>query len=154
VTAVTAQRLVLGENPRRVENGLMLTAIKLLHTAIWAFLATSILALPVVGVLRRFRWAAIITVVVLLECAVLAVNGGRCPLTDLAARYTADRASTFDIYLPNWLAEHNKFIFGTLFVVGEVVVFSCWRKDKLATSLRTVNRPSYGANERDHHAGA
>jgi hypothetical protein len=57
--------------------------------------------------------------VVLLECAVLAINGGRCPLTDLAAKYTADRASNFDIYLPNWLADHNKLIFGLLFVVGE-----------------------------------
>ena len=42
----------------------MLTAIKVLHTAISAFLATSILALRVVGVLRRFCWAAILTVIV------------------------------------------------------------------------------------------
>lgn len=34
----------------------MLTAIKLLHKVIWAFLAASILALPVAGVLQRFRW--------------------------------------------------------------------------------------------------
>jgi hypothetical protein len=49
----------------------MLTAIKLLHTVIWAFLAASIVALPVIGVLRRFRWAAILTGLVLLECGVL-----------------------------------------------------------------------------------
>lgn len=46
----------------------MLTAIKLLHTAIWAFLAASILVLPIAGALRRFGWAVIITVIVLLEC--------------------------------------------------------------------------------------
>jgi hypothetical protein len=106
----------------------VLTAIKLLHTVIWAFLAASTLALPVAGVLRQFRWAAIITIIVLLECSVLAVNGGRCPLTDLAARYTADRGSNFDIYLPNWLASHNKAIFGTLFVVSELIVLWCWLK--------------------------
>jgi hypothetical protein len=100
----------------------VLTGIKLLHTMIWAFLATSILVLPIAGVLRRFRWAAIITVTVLLECGVLAVNGGRCPLTDMAARYTVDRRCNFDIYLPNWLAEHNKVVFGVLFVTGELVV--------------------------------
>lgn len=104
----------------------VLAAIKLLHTVIWALLAGSIVALPVAGVLRRFRWAAIITVVILLECGVLAANGGRCPLTDLAAKYTADRRPNFDIYLPNWLAEHNKVIFGTLFVAGEGVVIACW----------------------------
>jgi len=32
----------------------VLTAIKLFHTTIWAFLAASILVLPVAGVLRRF----------------------------------------------------------------------------------------------------
>ncbi len=106
----------------------MLTAIKLLHTVIWAFLAASILALPVLGVLRRFRWAAILTGLVVLECIVLAVNGGRCPLSDLAQQFTANHPDNFDIYLPNWLARHNKTIFGTLFVVNELIVLWCWRK--------------------------
>ena len=126
----------------------MLTAIKLLHTVIWGFLAASILALPVVGALRRVRWAAVLTVIILLECGVLAANGGRCPLTDLAARYTVDRGSNFDIYLPGWLAEHNKVIFGCLFVVGESVVVGCWLREKYATSPRTANRASRGANQR------
>ena len=133
----------------------MLTAIKLLHTVIWAFLAASVLALPVVGILRRFRWAAILTVIVLLECGVLALNGGRCPLTDVAARFTIDRNSNFDIYLPNWLAEHNKVVFGWFFVAGDLVVVGCWLRGKFAASLRTVNRASDEASERDrHHADA
>jgi hypothetical protein len=33
----------------------MLTAIKLIHTLIWAVLAANVVALPVVGVFRRFR---------------------------------------------------------------------------------------------------
>ena len=108
----------------------MLTAIKLLHTLIWAFMAASIVALPVLGVLRRFRWAGVLTGFVLLECGVLAVNGGRCPLTDLAAKFTADRAPNFDIYLPSWLAEHNKVIFGVLFVAGELLVLGCWLRER------------------------
>ncbi len=105
----------------------MLTAIKLLHTLIWAFLAASILALPLLAVLRRFRCAAILSAIVLLECVVLAANGGRCPLTDLAARHTLDRAANFDICLPNWLARYNKAIFGTLFVLSELIVVWRWR---------------------------
>lgn len=66
----------------------MLTSIKLLHTLIWTFLAAGIVALPIAGVLRRFRRAAILTGLVLLECGVLALNGGRCPLSDLAASST------------------------------------------------------------------
>ncbi len=116
----------------------MLTAIKLLHTLIWAFLAGCILVLPVAGVLRRFRWAAILTVIVLLEGVVLAVNGGRCPLADLAARYTLDRSSNFDIYLPSCLAEHNKVIFGGLFIAGELVVLGHWLRDRFAARRRST----------------
>ena len=113
----------------------MLTAIKLLHTVIWAFLAASIMALPVVGVLRRFRWAAILTAIILVECGVVALNRGRCPLTDVTARFTDERACNFDIYLPNWLACHNKTIFGTLFIINEVIVLWCWwRQARLSSA--------------------
>src|SRR5438552_8651874 len=104
----------------------MLRAIKLLHTMIWAFLAASILVLPVAGVLRRFDWPLVLTVLILIECAVLALNKGRCPLTDVAAKFTNTRADNFDIYLPNWLARHNKAIFGTIFVANELIVLWCW----------------------------
>jgi hypothetical protein len=52
----------------------VLTAIKLVHTMIWAILAASIVAVPVAGVLRRFGWAAVLTVVILIEGGVLALN--------------------------------------------------------------------------------
>jgi hypothetical protein len=66
----------------------------------------------------RFVAAAILSGVMLGEVLVLVINGWRCPLTDLAARYTDDRRANFDIYLPLWLAAHNKQIFGSLFVAG------------------------------------
>jgi hypothetical protein len=53
------------------------------------------------------------------------VNRRRCPLTDLAGRYTEERTDNFDIYLPLWLARRNKTIFGTIFAVGEL--FLLWR---------------------------
>jgi hypothetical protein len=57
---------------------------------------------------------------------VILLNHWRCPLTDVSGRYTTDRADNFDIYLPNWLARHNKVIFGALFVVGELFVLGRW----------------------------
>jgi hypothetical protein len=62
----------------------------------------------------------------MVECAVLALNRGHCPLTDLAARYTEERTDNFDIYLPLWLARRNKAIFGTLFVAGALFVLGRW----------------------------
>jgi len=94
----------------------MLTAIKLLHTAIWAFIAGCILALPVAGLMHRFDWAVALTVLILVECGVLGLNGGRCPLTNWAGHFTDERRDNFDIFLPEWLARWNKAIFGKLFV--------------------------------------
>ena len=103
-----------------------LIAIRLLHTAIWLFFAGCIVAIPFAGVQRQFRWVVLLTGLVLVECMVIAVNRGRCPLTDLASRYTEDRSDNFDIYLPLWLARHNKLIFGTLFVIGGLFVLGLW----------------------------
>ena len=104
----------------------MLRAIKLAHTVVWALVAGCIVAIPVAGLAGGLDWAAGLSAMVLAECAVLALNGMRCPLTDLAARYTGDRAANFDIYLPEWLARNNKTVFGALFVAGEIVVLVRW----------------------------
>ena len=103
-----------------------LAAIKLLHTAVWAVLAGSILALPVAAFTGHFDWAGALTAVIACELAILAANRGRCPLTDWAARLTNDRTANFDIYLPNWLARNNKTIFGTLLAVNEFIVLWRW----------------------------
>jgi hypothetical protein len=104
----------------------VLVAIKLLHTAIWFFFVGCIVAIPFLGARHEFMFAAALSGVVLMECAVLAVNRGRCPLTDLAGRYTEQRRDNFDIYLPLWLARRNKTIFGTLFAAGELFVLARW----------------------------
>lgn len=103
-----------------------LTAVKLLHTIIWAFFVACILALPAAALRHRFDWALGLTVLVLAECLVLALNGMRCPLTDLAAKYTDDRSDNFDIYLPRQLARHNKVVFGTLFACGVAAAVWSW----------------------------
>lgn len=108
------------------ERAAFLASIKLLHTVIWLFFVSCIVGIPIAGALGEFRLSAALSALVLLECAILAVNRGRCPLTDIAGRYTDARQDNFDIYLPLWLARHNKVIFGTLFVLGEVFVLRRW----------------------------
>lgn len=103
-----------------------LVAIKLLHTAVWLFLVGCILAIPIAGYRGRFSLATILSGIVLIECAVLACNRWRCPLTDLAGRHSSEHSDNFDIYSPNWLARHNKLIFGCLFVAGELFVLGRW----------------------------
>ena len=104
----------------------MLIAVKLAHTLIWVFFVGCILAIPYFAWSDRFRYAAVLSAVVLVEVLILAVNRWRCPLTPVAGRYTADRQPNFDIYLPEWLARHNKGIFGSLYVGGLLVMLLRW----------------------------
>jgi hypothetical protein len=103
-----------------------LRAVRIVHTVVWAFFAGCICAIPVAAWMGRFTHAAVLAAVVFVEVAILAVNQMRCPLTDVAARYTPDRADNFDIYLPLWLARHNKFVFGALYVAGMLYAFVHW----------------------------
>lgn len=104
-----------------------LVAIKLAHTLVWAVFVACILAIPVAAWRGAYKAAAILTAVVACEVLVLVFNGWSCPLTSVAARYTADRSDNFDIYLPEWVARHNKAIFGTLYVAGVAYALLRWR---------------------------
>ena len=106
--------------------GTSLRAIKIVHTIVWAFFVGCIVAVPVLGLLGRYGLAAVFVGVVLVEVAILLVNRLRCPLTAVAARYTDDRRENFDIYLPVWIARHNKLIFGLLFLVGTLFALGRW----------------------------
>lgn len=103
-----------------------LRTIKLLHTVVWVFFVACIVAIPVFAWADRFMPAAIFSGIVLFEVLVLLINGWHCPLTGVAAQYTADRRDNFDIYLPEWLARHNKLIFGLLYVAGMLFALIRW----------------------------
>lgn len=103
-----------------------LRIVKAVHTAVWALFAGCIVAIPFAAWLQRWALVAGLAGLVLLECLVLAANRMRCPLTDVAARYTEDRQDNFDIYLPLWLARHNKTLFGGLYAAGLVFALVLW----------------------------
>ena len=103
-----------------------LIAVKAAHTLVWWFFVGCILGIPVAAARNDFRAAVFLIALVMLECAVLALNRGRCPLTDLACRFTADRTPNFDIYLPVWVARYNKQIFGPLFVAVSAFALLRW----------------------------
>lgn len=103
-----------------------LRAVKLLHTAAWTFFAGCVILIPLAAWYDRYVAVLVMAGFVLLETAILAFNGWKCPLTGVAAKYTDDRRDNFDIYLPLWIARYNKEIFGSLFVLGLVFAFARW----------------------------
>ena len=103
-----------------------LRIVKIVHTIVWAVFVGFIVAIPVASWLGEQRVAAWLIGIIAGETAVLLINGWRCPLTSIAARYTDDRRDNFDIYLPPWLARHNKLIFGALYLAGVAYALSRW----------------------------
>ena len=108
-----------GPNPRW-PTASVLAAIKTLHTLVWLFFVTCILAIWLFAWTKDFALAALAIGCVSIEVVVLAANRWRCPLSMVAARYTEDRRANFDIYLPAWLAGHTAPIFGPLYGAGVV----------------------------------
>ncbi len=112
---------------KTLSDAALLRIVKFAHTVAWAFFAGSTLAITVCAVLHRYDAALLFIGIVFVEGLILVVNGWRCPLTDIAARYTDDRRNNFDIYLPEWLARHNKTIFTILYVLGILFTIARWK---------------------------
>ena len=105
----------------------MIKLIKFAHTVIWLIMAAATLYILYAGITNTFNFTLMISIILLtLESVTLIFNKWTCPLTPMAKKYTSDRKDNFDIYLPNWLAKHNKIIFGTLFVIGIILVLINW----------------------------
>ena len=95
-----------------------LFVLKLIHTLIWLFFNVVLFYMAyavVVNKIDKYVWIGI--GLILLEGIVLLIFGRMCPLTVLARKYSDSTKDNFDIFLPNWLARHNKLIYTTLFVV-------------------------------------
>ncbi|MSP50043.1 MAG: hypothetical protein EXQ95_12055 [Alphaproteobacteria bacterium] len=122
---------MLGEDARA---GRLLWRIRMAHTIVWAVFASSVVAIPVVTFAGHIQTASWLSLLVWVEVVILAANRLSCPLTGLATRYTEDRSDNFDIFLPIWLAKHNKLIFGSLFAIGELVLLWRWALLRLGES--------------------
>jgi hypothetical protein len=100
-----------------------LLAIKLAHTLIWIFFVVVIFYVVysgITGIINTYTWLGIAFVIG--EGVVLLLFKMFCPLTVLARKYSDSQKDNFDIFLPNWLAKHNKLIFTTIFLIGLVLV--------------------------------
>src|SRR6266446_6184635 len=93
--------------------------IKLAHSIVWLILVTTTFYIFYSGLFNRitiYTWIAIATIIG--EGIVLLSLKWTCPLTIMARKYSDSQKDNFDIFLPNWLAKHNKTIFTTMFIAG------------------------------------
>ena len=99
-----------------------LLAIKAVHSIAFWIIQTCVVYLLYSGLRRRSdRRAALAGSIALVESAIYAGNGFRCPLTDLAEEMGAESGSVTDIFLPGWLARNVANIYTPMLVVALVL---------------------------------
>ena len=99
--------------------------VRIVHSAIWAVMAVAVFYVLYSGITGRIGvWTYASIGLILFETLVLALNGWACPLTHVAQRVKPDWKDGDDIFLPVWLAKRNKAIFGSLFVLGVLLVIA------------------------------
>ncbi|HWA18469.1 MAG TPA: hypothetical protein VG757_05685 [Devosia sp.] len=105
----------------------MLTLIRTVHTAIYLVMAGSTFALAYAGVTGASgTWLLVVLALLAIETIVFVGNGFKCPLTGMAVRYGATTGHVFDTFLPERATRYTFRFFGTLMVVGLVLVGMRW----------------------------
>ena len=95
-----------------------LIMVKLIHTIIWVFFNLVLAYLFYAVITNKVDYRFWIGVGFIgLEGLVLALNNWTCPLAPIARKYTDSQKDNFDIYIPNWLAKHNKLIYTIIFLL-------------------------------------
>ena len=100
-----------------------LELIKIIHTIIWVFFNLVIFYLLYAVVINKIDnrvWVCI--GLLLVEGIILIAFKNVCPVTLMARRYSDSQKDNFDIYLPNWLARHNKKIYLAIVLIAIVIL--------------------------------
>lgn len=100
-----------------------LILLKSIHTLIWIFFASLIfyiLYCGIIGDINPITWIAIGFII--LEGLILLIFNMFCPLTIIARKYSDSKKDNFDIFLPEWLARHNKLLFSIIFIIGLTLI--------------------------------
>lgn len=103
--------------------GEKLFIIKIIHTLIWAFYNVVLFYLLYAVIVNSInKWVWICIGLVLLEGIILVLFKMFCPLTIMARKYSNSTKDNFDIFLPNWIARHNKLIYTGIFTISIIIL--------------------------------
>lgn len=104
-----------------------LSLIRATHTAIYVVMAASTLVLLYAGISGVTGWWLTVALALLaIETVVFVGNGFRCPLTALAVRHGATTGRVFDTFLPERATRYTFRLFGTMMVVGLILLAARW----------------------------
>lgn len=101
----------------------ILTMVRAVHTAIYLVMVSAILVLLYAGATAYVgAWLWVSLGLLTVETVVFVGNGFKCPLTALAVRYGAVTGYAFDTFLPERATRYTFRFFGSLMMVGLVML--------------------------------
>ncbi len=101
--------------------------VRALHTVIYLVMVCAIGRLLYAGITgHQGLWLWISIGLIAAESLVFFGNGMRCPLTGLALRFGAEKGYAFDTFLPEKFTRYTFRFFGTLAVIGLLLMVSRW----------------------------
>jgi hypothetical protein len=102
-------------------------AVKLVHSAIFLWVAASVALIFYAGVTgRSSRLTKVAVGAAVGESLVFTINRFQCPLRALAEELGAENGQITDIFLPRWFADRIPYIFTPPLVIGLVGLL--WRR--------------------------
>ncbi len=105
----------------------LLTFIRAVHTAIYLVMALSTFVLVYAGITgTQGPWLWIALGLLGVESVIYLGNGMRCPLTALAVHHGAEKGYVFDTFLPERATRYTFNFFGTVMVIGLVLLLLRW----------------------------
>jgi hypothetical protein len=97
--------------------------IRTFHTIIYIIVAVSVIFLLVSALLGYFGPMLIVALVCIgIEVIVFVASGMKCPLTDLAKKYGAEKGYVFDTFLPESITKYTFRFFGLLLVIRLILL--------------------------------
>ena len=103
-----------------------LMLIKIIHTLVWVFFNFVIFYMLYAVIIDKLdNWLWMGYALIIIEGITLLIYKFFCPLTILARRYSDSTKDNFDIYLPNWLAKHNKTIYTGIMII--ILIITIYR---------------------------
>lgn len=100
-------------------NGQKIIIIKSIHTIIYFVMVAAIFYILYAGITKTYNsWLYVSLSLLVIETIVYFGNGKVCPFTNLAQKYGDKKGYVGDIFMPKSIADKTFNIFGTLFLVG------------------------------------
>jgi hypothetical protein len=104
-----------------MDNKQKFLAIRIVHSIVYFFMMACLGYIFYCAIVKRYDWILLVSLIaIIIEGAVIFINRCNCPLTAFAEKYSSNKGSVTDLFLPEWCAR-NTFKIATIVFIIELI---------------------------------